>query len=380
MRVTLLLTSAAVGAAAAAGDLDLLLLDTGKYPTAICNDGSPAGFYFRKGTSNDWLVFQQGGGWCYDAATCAARSKALTGSGTWEKTKTPEAGSILAAADPAMAAMNIAYAPYCSSDGWSGSRAAAPPTGFAFRGHDIVSALFAELVASHGLGAAAGTRVLYGGCSAGARGALFNLDRVALQLLPSLVSPPSNLARVGGLLDSAFWVDRTPIDSMPSFADQARDVVALANGTSADESACLRAFPGEAWKCLFGQYAVPFLEADFFLHAYQYDMFQLSSDTGVPVPNKTPQQLAYCESFRNLTRASFTQDVVVDRPPGKNAALLPACYKHCNTEGSTFATLVTNGVSLEKAVASWFFGEGSAPQYIVEDCKGFSCGTTCPPV
>ena len=56
MRVTLLLTSAAVGAAAAAGDLDLLLLDTGKYPTAICNDGSPAGFYFRKGTSNDWLV------------------------------------------------------------------------------------------------------------------------------------------------------------------------------------------------------------------------------------------------------------------------------------------------------------------------------------
>ena len=104
--------------------------------------------------------------------------------------------------------MTIAYAPYCSSDGWAGSIAAAPPTHFAFRGHDIVTAIFSDLAARQGLGAAPGTRVLYGGCSAGARGALFNLDRVALQLLPALV-PAGNLKRVGGLLDSAFWVRST---------------------------------------------------------------------------------------------------------------------------------------------------------------------------
>ena len=320
--------------------------------------------------------------------------------------------------------MTIAYAPYCSSDGWAGSIAAAPPTHFAFRGHDIVTAIFSDLAARQGLGAAPGTRVLYGGCSAGARGALFNLDRVALQLLPALV-PAGNLKRVGGLLDSAFWVDLVPLDpTVTSFKDQAKDVVALANATSSDASACSRAYPGETWKCskyparrdpfpfppsfppahsparllfsptplppppppphpapaVFGQYAVPFVRADFFLHAYQYDLFQLSSDTKVPVPDKTPQQLAYCESFRNLTRASFFQDVVVQNGPGKNAALLPACYKHCNTEGSTFSTLATNGVTLEAAVAAWFFSEGTAQQYVQEDCKGFNCGTDCPSV
>ena len=321
-----------------------------------------------------------GGGWCWDKATCASRSQSLTSSKGWASTKTPTEGSLLAAADPALAAASFVYAPYCSSDGWAGSAAAAPPTGFAFRGHDIVAAIFADLAAAQGLGAAAGTRVLYGGCSAGARGALFNLDRVAFELLPALV-PSGNLERVGGLLDSAFWMDLTPLDSgATSFADQSRDVVALSNATSADASACKKAYPGELWKCIFGQYAVPFLRADFFLHAFQYDLFQLEGDTGVPVPDKTPAEKTYCETFRNATRASFAVDVAQQNGPGKNAGLMPACYKHCNTEGSTFATLLTNGVSLEAAVSAWFYGDGTAQQYIVENCSGFNCGTTCPPV
>jgi hypothetical protein len=175
------------------------------------------------------------------------------------------------------------------------------------------------------------------------------------------------------------------------FAVQARDVVALANASSADQAACKAIYPdpADSWKCIFGQYAVPFIKSDFFLHAYQYDLFQLSSDTKVPVPNKTPQQLAYCEMFRNATRADFAADVVKPNGPGKNAGLLPACYKHCNTEGSSFSTLATNGVTLQDAVAAWWGAAGASsaagaaaavPQYIVEDCTGFSCGTDCPKV
>ena len=333
------------------------------------------------------IVFQEGGGWCWNAATCAGRSKSLTGSGSWSTTKSAIAGSLLASADAAFSGASFAYLPYCSSDGWAGSRASAPPTNFEFRGRDIVTAAFTELVNARGLGSTPGTRVLYGGCSAGARGALFNLDRVATALLPALVQPPSNLARVGGLLDSAFWVDIAPLaPSATPFADQARDVVALANASSADQAACTAAYPdpADSWKCIFGQYAVPFIKSDFFLHAYQYDLFQLSSDTKVPVPDKTPQQRAYCETFRNATRADFAADVVKPNGPGKNAGLLPACYKHCNTEGSTFSTLATTGVTLQDAVAAWWgaagAGAAAVPQYIVEDCAGFNCGTDCPKV
>jgi hypothetical protein len=37
--------------------MDLIMLDS--YPRAICNDGSWAGYYFKKSesNSNDWLIF-----------------------------------------------------------------------------------------------------------------------------------------------------------------------------------------------------------------------------------------------------------------------------------------------------------------------------------
>jgi hypothetical protein len=199
----------ALAAAAGARDATLVLLDRATYPLATCNDGTMAGYYVKKGTSaTDWLVFQQGGGWCWDEPTCASRrGSPLSSSKDWPATRAAEAGSLFDAADANLAAMSFAYAPYCSSDGWAGSTAAAPPTNFAFRGHDIVAAIFADLAAKQGLGSAAGTRVMYGGCSAGARGALFNLDRVALEIMPAIVQKQGgSLARVGGLLDSAFWM------------------------------------------------------------------------------------------------------------------------------------------------------------------------------
>jgi hypothetical protein len=45
-------------------------------PLAVCNDGSGAALYFRKGSDvSTWLVYLQGGEWCWDAASCAARQQ-----------------------------------------------------------------------------------------------------------------------------------------------------------------------------------------------------------------------------------------------------------------------------------------------------------------
>ena len=43
---------------------------------ALCNDGSPATYYIEQSEESDngaWLVYLEGGGWCYDEATCASR-------------------------------------------------------------------------------------------------------------------------------------------------------------------------------------------------------------------------------------------------------------------------------------------------------------------
>ena len=89
----------------------------------------------------------------------------------------------------------------------------------------------------------------------------------------------------------------------------------------------------------------------------------------------TPPQLAYAEMFRNATRAAASTDIV---PSASITALLPGCFKHCNTEGPEFATLTTNGVTLEAALLSWFFGENTVPNFVREDCVGFNCGPGCP--
>jgi len=382
--------AAAEGAAAAAGALTWTPLVPAGFPLAVCNDGSSAGYYFRAGApgSADWLVFLEGGGWGYDAKSMADRFKKspdLVSSKGYPPTASYK--GVFAATTPRLAGVNAVYVKYCTSDGHAGSvSAAASPLGYAFRGHDVVTAVFSHLVAARGLGGAPGTTVLFGGASAGARGALFNLDRVKA-LLPSLVAAPANLARVGGLLDSCFWVDQQPLaPGVTPFMTQAADVVRVANASASEASACVAAYPGALWKCLYGVYAVPFVAADYFIYSFQYDEFQLASDEAVPVP-KTPGELAYAEAFRNLTRAGLSRDVVGQNGPGANAGLFPACYKHTNTMGDTFSTMTTAGVSFEAALVAWWWGAGARagagaapPQYILEDCKGLNCGTTCPPV
>lgn len=41
---------------------------------AVCNDGSPYAYYFAPGSDPDkWIVFQMGGSYCYNEASCDAR-------------------------------------------------------------------------------------------------------------------------------------------------------------------------------------------------------------------------------------------------------------------------------------------------------------------
>jgi hypothetical protein len=65
---------------------------------------------------------------------------------------------------------------YCSSDFWSGDVAASDATfGYAFRGARIVAATITDLLENKGMGAQPDAQLLFGGCSAGAIGAMNNV-------------------------------------------------------------------------------------------------------------------------------------------------------------------------------------------------------------
>ena len=218
MAKCLAIVTAAV-AAVSATTLDLSLLPS-SYREALCNDGTMSGYWFRASPTNSsvWIVHQQGGGWCYDSASCKGRSSTQRSSKDWPATMSVE--GLFDSTDARLKTANLAYVGYCSSDGYAGNADASVSSfGFAFRGRAIVAAVFDDLRVRHGLGTAPGTQVLYGGCSAGARGALWNAGSVHAGLLATV---GANLSRFGVLLDSAFWVDIAPLVSTVSFGDEVK--------------------------------------------------------------------------------------------------------------------------------------------------------------
>lgn len=113
------------------------------------------------------------------------------------------------------AGANLVHIGYCSSDSWVGNSNpadnplnatanAAGSLGWYFKGSRILEATMAVLVQSFGLGSNPGTRLLFGGCSSGARGAMYTLDSVAA-MVPAGV-------QVRGLLDSPLWVYKNPLE------------------------------------------------------------------------------------------------------------------------------------------------------------------------
>ena len=184
----------------------------------------------------------------------------FSSSRSWASTMA-QGGIFDTAGNSAFGNANRVYVKYCSSDLWAGALPAsqANPGGFAFMGSRIVSGVISALVANHGLGA--GHRLLFGGCSAGAIGAMHNLDAVSTQLASTGVE-------VKGLLDAAALVDIYPSgwawspDLLP-LQTLVAELVALLKPTF--PAVCAeRGYTGEnEWRCLFSAYRLPLLTTPF---------------------------------------------------------------------------------------------------------------------
>ena len=179
-------------------------------PRAVCNDGSPALYYFSpsaKGSST-WVVHLKGGGACVSAKQCAERNDSYVSSTLTKPFYSVVAGTILSDAEsPFLGDANAVVVFYCSSDSWVGDRGASDETGgFHLRGARIVDAVFDDLFDARGLGAAGEeTVVFFAGSSAGGRGVAQHADRVAARVRQR------SGGRVLAVIDSALYLDDMPL-------------------------------------------------------------------------------------------------------------------------------------------------------------------------
>jgi hypothetical protein len=260
------------------------------------------------------------------------------------------------------------------SDAWIGDVGASNETfGYAFRGRRIIKAALTQMVTQHGMGTVAPgwptkPRLLFGGCSAGARGAMVNLDFVAETLASLNVS-----MEVSGLLDSAIWLDVAPaVPNTPSLADETYAAAQLFNASDIYGDECAAAMPaGEAWRCLLGQYRMPFLQTPYLANEAQFDSFQLEFNEGGPPPYNA-SATAYAVAFQSAMTA--VAQVLPTSVQTSSSMFSAACYKHCVTTNSEFWSIQIKGVSLRDVALAWWNTPLSAPRRVMDTCRGFKCG------
>jgi len=166
-----------------------------------------------------------------------------------------------------LAGANMAYVGYCTSDAYAGDTAATEATaGMAFRGAHTVPAILGSLAHEHGMGTT-GTpeQVILAGCAAGGRGVLYNLDYANQYVAHSVT--------VRGIFDSAVWLDVPPLGGGGmTLQEETAQMLAFTNASGRLSIGCGAAYTGtDAWKCLYGQYRLPYVKVPFFAAQAQFD-------------------------------------------------------------------------------------------------------------
>jgi len=200
---------------------------------------------------------------CWDSKSCTMRYQTVPyymSSANWAPQMSQPGIFSTVESESSFWNVNKVYMKYCSSDLWMGDVAASNATfGYAFRGRRIVHAVITSLIQDRGM--VAGHRMLYGGCSAGAIGAMINMDQVA-----GLAG--SYGVQVRGLLDAAALVDvySTGWAWSPSLVPLQTLVSQLVENLQPPlPSTCAsRGYFGKAaWKCFFPAFRMPLLETLF---------------------------------------------------------------------------------------------------------------------
>lgn len=410
--VAALLLAACVGAVAGV-PMKLKILDNTATTGAICLDGTPGGYYYAPGSgagASKWVLFFQGGGWCYNEYDCWGRSKTALGSSkSWGPTM--DIGGIMSDdcnSNPTFCTWNRVNMNYCDGNSFSGSRAdpiVVNGDRVYFRGHQIVLAILQELALTRNLGAA--SEVLLSGCSAGGLSTYLHADLVGsvmYRLAPGL-------QKYGAAPVSGFFMLHDNVEGKPVYPDQIRYIFTLSNASAGLNQDCIANHDAQdQWKCNFAQPSYSFTKSRLFILDSALDSWQtgcIATSEPVANPQSTAngncsaapgwapcaQNVENCDADHIAAMISYEQDflaAVKTTPtffaPG-NGAFIYSCHTHCAAVGGLWNSVLIQGVSMQQAVAAWWADGPSAPAsqhsylpciYHGGDTRPRRCNPTCP--
>ncbi|KAJ1097099.1 hypothetical protein NDU88_002226 [Pleurodeles waltl] len=367
-----------------ADNMKLLFL---KNTLVTCNDGTAAGFYLRETKwSKRWLIFLEGGLFCFSKDTCDMRyksSRKLMSSSEWSQTR--KGSGILSAQqeeNPYWWNANVVYVPYCSSDMWSGTLAKSGQAEYAFMGSLIIQEVIKDLAPK---GIKHAKIVMLAGISAGGFGVLLNIDRVAAALEEIVAES----VQVRGVVDSGWFLDLKPLNPSQcvdalycSPIETIKKGLRLWSGILPDT--CRQQFKkNNEWQCLMGDKLHPFLKTPIFVVQWLFDEEQLKLENIHFGFQSLSERL--WNSMQTLGRE--IKNSLGDLP----AVFAPACFSHVLITKSNWLQIVVKGHSVARALQCWerSLSENNktvkAPIrgcsfHLIDNCQWPQCNPTCPPL
>lgn len=321
-------------------------------------------FYVRKGSeSQRWIIYLQGGGACYTEKSCSKRDDYRKSSKDYPKTIGQKAGLLnpSCSTNPYWCNANQVFVPYCTSDFYAGDRGASDETwGLHFRGWRVVDAIIDTLIKKHGLDKDS-KEILWSGCSAGGKGALYNMDRVQ-----------KRLPHMKALLDSNWWV------KYPSMKEGIRDFETMLKASYSLWNAqmnkqCVKDYKDKPWLCMFPYHNEKYVKTTHLNQVFQYDAIQFNKNTANEFKKPTSDAKNYGEKLRKAIAKSFD-----DVNPDNSSMFSPACYKHCSTAENIMFHTTVNGETLSETLIKWFKGKlPKSKRMNIDKCKGRNCSDQC---
>lgn len=354
---------------------------------AVCNDGTPSGFYYRAATSTtssgDWLVYLPPHHWCFDEASCAVRfanDPDMMSSKGWKETRTVDG---IFASGP-LADANLVQLGYCTSDIYLGDTGASDATwGWHFRGEQVVRSTFTKLIDEFGLGASEGHRLVFGGSSAGARGAAVWMDHFN-ELLSGAPFPvqawgfldtPHPFHHFHALPPTGPTGDYTPegTQKLVNFLSPGIDKFML-------QGVCDE--PAERWKCIYAEFRLPESHADYMIVMPRFG-HEIQSDLGVgygaDFTALSDDQLQYAETWGKDVLRVLDNTAAVSRE-NTRVFYSPACFQpgvvSAKDDFFTGAQGVT-GTTQQDALMVLLTGMPGDTAVFKDQCSTFNCGARC---
>eukprot|EP00053_Salpingoeca_punica_P010733 m.96143 g.96143 ORF g.96143 m.96143 type:complete len:440 (-) comp15477_c0_seq1:715-2034(-) len=342
----------AVGAGSPFKEPELVLLDPeiAQATGALCLDGTPPGFYYAPANTDvdpsaatKWVVYIQGGGWCYTLDDCLARANTSLGSSKFFG-KTFGTGEGPFSSNPLINPEFVNYHrvgfAYCDGASFSGNAdepVVVRGTPLYFRGHRILVELFGMLHRQFGMDQ--GTHLLVTGCSAGGLSTFLHADYIRDNLFPA-----------GGYVKampiSGFFLLHDDGNGNNLYPDQMKNVVAMQNATGGLHQGCVASLPAdEQWRCIFANYSYAHTTTPMFVLNSALDSWQLYNiyTVAASFSNCSAPYFPDCSASNIAVLNKYAQDFSRDLQSlsvysqNGNGAFIDMCFEHCAGEGSGWA-------------------------------------------